>query len=195
MGCVWATEYASCHSVSDPMLSLLRQIGITSATKNLTIIRTGRSMVTISPAMPSCWRPRNRVFARHPKTQFIALQPETSRRSGHVSDSLDHYPNMNSILRPESESWAGSRGPQRGSSTNTRIASSSALTLHHMAMRHRSRSSTTSCTKSITASWRGGRILRLCSSERSPQGRWRIYGIELPEAILKKVTTETRHAC
>ena len=28
-----------------------------------------------------------------------------------------------------------------------------------------------------------------------PQGRWRIYGIGLPDGILKKVTTETRLAC
>jgi len=73
---------------------------------------------------------RNRVMARHPKTQFVTL----------------HFGGLGN--------WDGSRSLPESSSTNIRIASCLRRTPRRTGTNFLSRFSTTSCMRSTTASWR-----------------------------------------
>ena len=136
---------------------------------------------------------RNRVFARHPKTTFVALHVgHNAEDLGDVSGSLDRYPeHARRDGRARRRTRAVSRAPPGGSSTATRIASSSAPTPCRTGRRPPSRSSARRSTRSTSGSSRP-RTSTSTTRRRPtpPQGRWQIYGIGLPEPILRKVYNE-----
>ena len=97
---------------------------------------------------------RNRVIARHPKTQFVTLHVGNfSENLDNVSENFDRYPNMHvDIAARIGELGTPADYLRRSSSTNIRIAFCSERMRLRTATNFRSRSSTISCTKSIIAS-------------------------------------------
>ena len=132
---------------------------------------------------------RNRVFARHPKTQFIALLAGNFAEDlGHVSESLDHYPNMSIDIaarigelgrqprtarrffdKYQNRILFGTDATPHGDETPQQIFNDKLYEIYYRFLET------------------GDEYFDYAPANVPPQGRWRIYGIELPEAILKKV--------
>jgi predicted TIM-barrel fold metal-dependent hydrolase len=132
---------------------------------------------------------RDRVLARHPKTQFLVLHVGNDAENlGFVSETLDRFPNTSVELGAR----VGELGRQPRASRKffdkyqDRICSAPTPCRRPSATRRRGRSSATSCTRST----------RFLETEDEyfdyapapvPRGRWRIRGTGLPDDILKKV--------
>ena len=135
---------------------------------------------------------RNRVYARHPKTQFISLHVGNDAENlSYVSECLDRFPNMH----VEIGARIGELGRQPRAARKffdryqDRICFGTDATPH---------------TPELPQQTYGGGLyeiyFRFLETEDEyfdyapaavpPQGRWRIYGIGLPEAILRKVYYE-----
>jgi len=135
---------------------------------------------------------RNRVMARHPKTQFITFHfGNFSENLAYVAENMDRYPNMSVEL--------GARIGELGRQPRTarkffdkyqdRILFGTDATPHGDA---------------FPQQLFGDRLYEIyyrfletadeyfdyAPADIPPQGRWRIYGIELPEGILRKVYNE-----
>ena len=90
-----------------------------------------------------------------------------------------------------SASWAASLATRAASSNGTRTVCCSAPTRFRTGGRRRSRFSATTCTRSISGFSRPRtRYFDYAPAKVPPQGRWRIYGVGLPEQILRKVYNE-----
>ncbi len=134
---------------------------------------------------------RNRVIALHPRTKFVALHVGDSENLGYVSECLDRYPN----LYVDIAARIGELGRQPRTARKffdkyqDRILFATDATPHG----------------DETPQQIFGRELyeiyyRFLETEdeyfdyapapKPPQGRWRIYGIGLPENILRKVYYE-----
>jgi predicted TIM-barrel fold metal-dependent hydrolase len=134
---------------------------------------------------------RNRVVARHPRTKFVALHVGDSENLAYVSECLDRYPN----LYVDIAARIGELGRQPRTARKffdkyqDRILFATDATPHD----------------DETPQQIFGRELyeiyyRFLETEdeyfdyapapKPPQGRWRIYGIGLPENILRKVYYE-----
>src|ERR1051326_2637993 len=134
---------------------------------------------------------RNRVVARHPRTKFVALHVGDSENLAYVSECLDRYPN----LYVDIAARIGELGRQPRTARKffdkyqDRILFATDATPHG----------------DETPQQIFGRELyeiyyRFLGTEdeyfdyapapKPPQGRWRIYGIGLPENILRKVYYE-----
>ena len=132
---------------------------------------------------------RNRVIARHPKTTFVGLHVANHPENlDEVSGWLDEFPN----LHVETAARLGELGrqPRRaraffeayqdrimfGTDATARASEYPAAGLEagHVS-------------NLFPMAADAGRVLGLRSQQKPPQGRWRIYGIGLPDAILKKV--------
>jgi predicted TIM-barrel fold metal-dependent hydrolase len=132
---------------------------------------------------------RNRVFARHPKTRFIVLHVGNfSEDLQNVSENLDRFPNMTVDIAAR----VGELGRQPRASRKffekyqDRILFGTDATVHGSA---------------YPQQFFGDKLYEIyyrfletddeyfdyAPSEVPPQGRWRIYGIQLPEEILRKV--------
>ena len=132
---------------------------------------------------------RNRVFARHPKTQFIALHAGNFAEDlGNVSDCLDRYPNMTIDIaarigelgrqprtagrffdKYQDRILFGTDATPHGDETPQQVFNDKLYEIYYRFLET------------------GDEYFDYAPANVPPQGRWRIYGIELPEAILEKV--------
>jgi predicted TIM-barrel fold metal-dependent hydrolase len=141
------------------------------------------------PSFQELLEARNRVFARHPKTTFVALHVGNNAENlASVSESLDRYPNM----YVEIAARIGELGRQPRTARRffdryqDRILFGTDAVPHGMQM-----------PQQIFGEALYEIYFRFLQTEDEyfdyapaptpPQGRWRIYGIGLPEPILRKV--------
>jgi predicted TIM-barrel fold metal-dependent hydrolase len=132
---------------------------------------------------------RNRVFARHPKTQFIVLHVGNfSEDLQNVSENLDRFPNMTVDIAAR----IGELGRQPRTSRKffdkhqDRILFGTDATPHGEAFPQQVFND-----KLYEIYYRfletEDEYFDYAPAEIPPQGRWRIYGIHLPDTILQKV--------
>jgi predicted TIM-barrel fold metal-dependent hydrolase len=132
---------------------------------------------------------RNRVFARHPKTQFIVLHfGNFSENLANVSENLDRFPNMT----VDTAARVGELGRQPRTSRKffekhqDRILFGTDATPHGDEFPQQVFND-----KLYEIYFRffetDDEYFDYAPAKVPPQGRWRIYGIELPESILHKV--------
>jgi predicted TIM-barrel fold metal-dependent hydrolase len=132
---------------------------------------------------------RDRVFARHPKTQFVALHVgHFSENLAHVGESLDRFPNMHVDIaarvgelgrqprtarkffeRYQDRILFGTDAVPMGFSTPQQIFGDELYRIYYRFLETQDE------------------YFDYAPAPVPPQGRWRIYGIGLPEAILRKV--------
>ena len=132
---------------------------------------------------------RNRMIARHPKTQFIVLHVGNfAENLANVSENMDRFPNMTVEI--------GARIGELGRQPRTarrffekyqdRILFGTDATPHGDAFPQQLFGN-----KLYEIYWRfletEDEYFDYAPAEVPPQGRWRIYGIGLPEQILRKV--------
>ena len=132
---------------------------------------------------------RNRVFARHPKTQFIVLHVGNFAEDlQNVSENLDRFPNMT----VDTAARIGELGRQPRNSRKffdkyqDRILFGTDATPHGEAFPQQVFND-----KLYEIYYRfletEDEYFDYAPAEIPPQGRWRIYGIHLPDTILQKV--------
>jgi predicted TIM-barrel fold metal-dependent hydrolase len=132
---------------------------------------------------------RNRVIARHPKTQFIVLHVGNFAESlGNVSEKLDRFPNMHVDIAAR----IGELGRQPRTSRaffdkyQDRILFGTDATPHGDEFPQQVFND-----KLYEIYYRfletDDEYFDYAPAKTPPQGRWQIYGINLPESILRKV--------
>jgi len=135
---------------------------------------------------------RNRMFARHPKTQFITLHVGNfSEDLANVSENLDRFPNMTVDIAAR----IGELGRQPRTARKfldkyqDRILFGTDATPHGDEFPQQVFND-----KLYEIYYRfletDDEYFDYAPAKIPPQGRWKIYGIELPESILKKVYFE-----
>src|SRR6266568_1477266 len=135
---------------------------------------------------------RNRVFARHPKTQFIVLHVGNfSENLSSVSENLDRFPNMT----VDTAARVGELGRQPRTSRKffdryqDRILFGTDATPHGDEFPQQVFND-----KLYEIYFRffetDDEYFDYAPAKVPPQGRWRIYGIDLPESILHKVYSQ-----
>jgi predicted TIM-barrel fold metal-dependent hydrolase len=135
---------------------------------------------------------RNRVFERHPKTTFVALHVgHNAEDLGYVSECLDRFPNMH----VEIGARVGELGRQPRASRRFFDRYQDRILFGTDAVPHG-----TQTPQQIFGEALYEIYFRFLETEDEyfdyapaptpPQGRWRIYGIGLPEPILRKVYNE-----
>ena len=132
---------------------------------------------------------RNRVIARHPKTQFIALHVGNfAENLANVSESLDRFPNMHvdiaarigELGRQPRTSRAffekyqdrilfGTDATPRGDEFPQQVFNDRLYEIYYRFLET------------------DDEYFDYAPAKTPPQGRWQIYGINLPESILRKV--------
>lgn len=134
---------------------------------------------------------RNRVIARHPRTQFVALHVGDSENLPYMSELLDRYSNLHVDIaarigelgrQPRSARKFFDKYQDRilfatdatpgGTDTPQQIFGDELYEIYYRFLE----------TEDEYFDYAPARI--------PPQGRWRIYGINLPETILRKVYYE-----
>ena len=132
---------------------------------------------------------RNRMMARHPKTQFIVLHVGNfAENLANVSENMDRFPNMTVELAAR----IGELGRQPRTARRffdkyqDRIMFGTDATPHGDAFPQQLFGN-----KLYEIYWRfletEDEYFDYAPAEVPPQGRWQIYGIGLPESILRKV--------
>ncbi len=132
---------------------------------------------------------RNRVFARHPKTQFVALHVgHNAEDLAYVSECLDRHPNMH----VEMGARVGELGRQPRAARRFFDRYQDRILFGTDAVPHG-----TQTPQQIFGAPLYEIYFRFLETEDEyfdyapaptpPQGRWRIYGIGLPDPILRKV--------
>ena len=132
---------------------------------------------------------RNRVFARHPNTQFIALHVGNSAENlAYVAECLDRYPNMH----VEIGARIGELGRQPRTARRFFEKYQDRILFGTDAVPHG-----VETPQQIFGDKLYEIYYRLLETEDEyfdyapapvpPQGRWRIYGLGLPDEILRKV--------
>jgi predicted TIM-barrel fold metal-dependent hydrolase len=132
---------------------------------------------------------RNRVIARHPKTRFLVLHVGNfAENLAKVSENLDRFPNMTVELAAR----IGELGRQPRTARRffdkyqDRIMLGTDATPHGDAFPQQLFGN-----KLYEIYWRfletEDEYFEYAPAEVPPQGRWRIYGVGLPEPILRKV--------
>ena len=132
---------------------------------------------------------RNRVFRRHPKTQFLVLHVGNfAENLDNVSENLDRFPNMTVDLaarigelgrqprraqrffdRYQDRILFGTDATPHGDETPQQLFNGSLYEIYYRFLE--------------TAD----EYFDYAPAKVPPQGRWRIYGIELPDSVLQKV--------
>jgi predicted TIM-barrel fold metal-dependent hydrolase len=144
---------------------------------------------------PSCrelLEARNRVFARHPKTRFVALHVgHDAEDLGYVSECLDRHPNMHVEIaarigelgrqpraarrffdRYQDRILFGTDAIPHGVETPQQIFGDALYEIYFRFLETEDE------------------YFDYAPAPTPPQGRWRIYGIGLPDPILRKVYSE-----
>jgi predicted TIM-barrel fold metal-dependent hydrolase len=141
------------------------------------------------PSNEALLEARDRVFARHPKTQFIALHVgHFAENLGHVSKSMDRFPNMHVEIgarigelgrqpresrkffeRYQDRILFGTDAVPKGYSTPQQVFGDELYQIYYRFLETEDE------------------YFDYAPAQVPPQGRWRIYGIGLPLTILKKV--------
>lgn len=135
---------------------------------------------------------RNRVFARHPKTQFIVLHVGNfAENLANVAENLDRFPNMTVDIAAR----IGELGRQPRTARKFFDQYQDRILFGTDATPHGERYPQQVFNDQLYEIY-----YRFLETEDEyfdyapvkipPQGRWRIYGINLPEAILRKVYFE-----
>jgi len=132
---------------------------------------------------------RNRVFARHPKTQFLVLHVGNfAENLDNVSENLDRFPNMTVDIaarigelgrqprrsrrffdRYQDRVLFGTDATPHGDQTPQQVFNEKLYEIYYRFLE--------------TAD----EYFDYAPANVPPQGRWRIYGVELPDEILQKV--------
>ena len=132
---------------------------------------------------------RNRVFARHPKTQFVTLHVGNDAENlPYVSECLDKFPNMHVDLaarigelgrqprtsrrffdRHQDRILFGTDATPRGAEFPQQFFGSALYEIYYRFLETEDE------------------YFDYAPAAVPPQGRWRIYGLGLPEGILRKV--------
>lgn len=132
---------------------------------------------------------RDRVFARHPRTQFIALHVGNfSENLASVSDSLDRFPNMSVDIAAR----IGELGRQPRSARAFFEKYQDRILFGTDAIPHGDEyPQQLFCDRLYEIYYRfletGDEYFDYAPARIPPQGRWEISGINLPDSILKKV--------
>jgi predicted TIM-barrel fold metal-dependent hydrolase len=135
---------------------------------------------------------RNRVFAKHPKTRFVVLHVGNfAENLANVSENLDRYPNMSVDIAAR----IGELGRQPRTARKffdkyqDRIVFGTDATPHGDQYPQQVFND-----KLYEIYYRfletEDEYFDYAPAEVPPQGRWRIYGVDLPETILRKVYYE-----
>ena len=142
------------------------------------------------PAFKEILAARDRVFARHPKTTFVALHVgHWAENLSAVGEMLDRFPNVNVEIGARiGELGRQPRTVGAGSSTSIRTACCSEPTRFRIGVE---------TPQQVFGEDLYRIYYRFLETEDEyfdyaparvpPQGRWRIYGLGLPEQILRKV--------
>jgi predicted TIM-barrel fold metal-dependent hydrolase len=132
---------------------------------------------------------RNRVFARHPKTQFLVLHVGNfSENLDNVSENLDRFPNMTVDIaarigelgrqprrsrtffdRYQDRILFGTDATPHGDEFPQQVFNDTLYEIYYRFLETEDE------------------YFDYAPAKVPPQGRWRIYGIGLPQSILKKV--------
>jgi predicted TIM-barrel fold metal-dependent hydrolase len=135
---------------------------------------------------------RNRVIARHPKTQFIVLHVgNNSENLGYVGECMDRFPNMHVEIaarigelgrqprnarkffdKYQDRICFGTDASPNGKDTPQQVFNDQMYEIYFRFLE----------TEDEYVDYAPSRV--------PPQGRWRIYGLGLPDEILKKVYYE-----
>jgi predicted TIM-barrel fold metal-dependent hydrolase len=132
---------------------------------------------------------RNRVFARHPKTQFIVLHVGNfSENLANVSENLDRFPNMT----VDTAARIGELGRQPRTSRRFFDRYQDRILFGTDATPHGDEFPQQVFNEKLYEIYfrfleTDDEYFDYAPAKVPPQGRWRIYGIELPEPILHKV--------
>jgi predicted TIM-barrel fold metal-dependent hydrolase len=132
---------------------------------------------------------RNRVFARHPKTQFIVLHVGNfSENLANVSENLDRFPNMT----VDTAARVGELGRQPRTSRKFFDRYQDRILFGTDATPHGDEFPQQVFNDQLYEIYfrffeTDDEYFDYAPAKVPPQGRWRIYGIELPEPILHKV--------
>jgi predicted TIM-barrel fold metal-dependent hydrolase len=134
---------------------------------------------------------RNRVIARHPRTQFVVLHVGDSENLAYVSELLDRYSNMHVEIgarigelgrqprasrkffdKYQDRILFGTDAVPRGNDTPQQIFGEQLYEIYYRFLETEDE------------------YFDYAPAPKPPQGRWRIYGIGLPEKTLRKVYYE-----
>jgi predicted TIM-barrel fold metal-dependent hydrolase len=135
---------------------------------------------------------RNRVFARHPRTQFIVLHVGNDAENlNYVSECMDRFPNMSVDMAArigelgrqprmsrkffdqyQDRILFGTDASPNGTDTPQQIFGDELYEIYYRFLESEDE------------------YFDYAPAPVPPQGRWRIYGIGLPDATLKKVYYE-----
>ncbi|HXG32567.1 MAG TPA: amidohydrolase family protein [Bryobacteraceae bacterium] len=135
---------------------------------------------------------RNRVLARHPKTQFIVLHVGNfAENLGHVSESMERFPNMHVEIgarigelgrqprtarrffeKYQDRILFGTDAVPRGYEYPQQVFGDELYKIYYRFLETEDE------------------YFDYAPAPVPPQGRWKIYGLGLPEAILRKVYFE-----
>ena len=132
---------------------------------------------------------RNRVIARHPKTQFIVLHVGNfSENLANVSENLDRFPNMT----VDTAARVGELGRQPRTSRKFFDRYQDRILFGTDATPHGDEFPQQVFNDQLYEIYfrffeTADEYFDYAPAKVPPQGRWRIYGIELPESILHKV--------
>jgi len=128
------------------------------------------------PSFEQLLEARNRVFARHPKTTFVSLHMGWPENLGWVGSMLDHYPNV-MVEFGAREAELG-RQPQR---------------TRDFFLKYQDRVMFGS-DNGMKEEWYRNHFRWLETADEyfdywgyPAQGRWKIYGLQLPDQVLEKV--------
>ncbi len=135
---------------------------------------------------------RNRVFARHPKTQFVALHVGNfAENLANVAQNLDRFPNMTVDIaarigelgrqprtarkffdKYQDRILFGTDATPHGDETPQQVFNDQLYEIYYRFLET------------------DDEYFDYAPAKIPPQGRWRVYGIHLPETILRKVYFE-----
>jgi|ERR1051325_3282405 predicted TIM-barrel fold metal-dependent hydrolase len=135
---------------------------------------------------------RNRVLARHPKTQFIVLHVGNDAENlPYVGECMDRFPNMH----VETGARIGELGRQPRTARKFFDKYQDRILFGTDAVPHGTETPQQIFTDQLYEIYyrfleTEDEYFDYAPAKVPPQGRWRIYGLELPDGILKKVYYE-----
>jgi predicted TIM-barrel fold metal-dependent hydrolase len=144
------------------------------------------------PSARELYEARNRVFARHPKTTFVALHVGNNAEDlGYVSECLDRYPNMH----VETGARVGELGRQPRTARRFFDRYQDRILFGTDAVPHGVQTPQQIFGEALYEIYfrfleTEDEYFDYAPAPTPPQGRWRIYGIGLPDQILRKVYYE-----